>query len=415
MAIETAVITGVAKTSTGTISYEKSGFGTPQCAIIFTSRASSSTNPRAGSGMSIGFTDGTRHKLCMVGGDDAVNPSVNGKESDTGILSAMIVGDRTNDFEASFDSWATDGITLDFTTNPAAEPCYLTILLIKGCDNYYVGSESLTTTGVNDITSPGFKGNLLFGATIGAGTEIADYARSMISFGAAHNSSGDVVTQGATAWLLNSGVTPEQSWNVTRNDCCCYDDWDEWKASAESFDSSGFSINTAAVSPANSFFFYMLLDTGDTNGVSVDIVDSPTSTGTWNVEDPGFEPQSVILGLGTTTTVNTDINADPMGFGLSMFDDTNEACVGINVNHAATTTDQQSNWSSTNAVQVYEYSSGHVKMHEGSFTSFDSLGYNMSFPTSVDGTARKWLSVAIASGSSVSPLAVNHLNKLNNG
>jgi hypothetical protein len=401
LAIETAVITGTSPTSTGTKNFPGPvAFGTAQAAIVFVSEANTTNNPAVHGIIGVGFTDGTNEGAVSCGSEDGQGTSDTHRRSlATRTLLNVDIGASIR-VAATFSAWASDGITLNFDI--VGSVAYnLSIVLIKGCTSAYVGNKALTTTGVNDITDPTFKPNLVYIACVGSDVT-TDQTHAIISFGAAHNNSSDVVTQGQVAYFSVGGQANDKSGAATRDDSCCgqlYNDAQNWKGSAQDFDANGFSINTGADAPNNDDIYYLALDTGDTDGVSIDIVDSPTSTGTWNVTAPGFEPQSVILGLTPTTTTNTIITADPINYGLSMFDDTNEACAAVDHDEDAATTDVQSNFSSSNGVETYEWGgSSHDLMHQGSFSAFDSSGYDLSFPTYIDGTARKWLSIAIDSG-----------------
>jgi len=406
MSIEIAVVNGTTPTTTTTKSFESSGFGTPQAAIIITSMANTTNNPADDSIIGISFTDGTTTQGMSASAEDNQG-TTDTYRADSARASLLVDIDGVGTVVAgNFDSWATNGITIDFTTVDGGLAYYLTVILIKGCTDYDVSRLQLTTTGVNDFTGIGFKPNLVLTAGVaynasGIGTQ------AVINFGAAHNNSSDSVSQGCVAYYNGAGQTSAVAGTITRNDACLvqiFSDSQAYAGTAQDFDANGFSINTGADSPGNDYFIAMSLDTGDTNGVSVDVVSSPTSTGTWNVEDPAFEPQAVILGMTGGPTVNTLKTDDPVYLGIGAFDDTTESCSGIASDDGAGTSDEASNHSTSNAVQVYDYISGYAKHSEGSFSSFDSLGYNMSFPTTVNGTARQWLSIAIKAAAAGGPI-----------
>jgi hypothetical protein len=306
-----------------------------------------------------------------------------------------------------FSAWSTNGITINFTVVNGVE-YDVSVELIKGCTNIRVDSAVLSTTGVNDITTVGFKPNYGRLMTVGSGTLVAG-AHAILGFGAFHNSSTDVVSQGYTAFSSVDNGPSEVATTVTRNDSAIgqlFNDAQSWKGSIQDVDASGFSVNTGADSPGGDYIFYIVADTGDTDGVDVSIVDSPTATGTWSVTSHGFTSQSAMMGISGSSTINTPQTADPTCFGLSMFDGSAQYCVALDVDDAAGTTDTQSNSSTTNAVQLYNGSGGHSLLTEGSFTAFTATGYNFSFPTTVDSTTRKWLSIAVKStvtGTTITP------------
>ena len=394
MAIETAIVTTLTPTVTGTASYEVAGFGTPQAAIVICSRTGTTFNPNARIGISTGFTDGTTSYVAGITEVDAVGTTSASRFSKAEIARlANNVGGLV--LEGDFSAWSTDGLTINWS-NVATLGYYITVILIKGCTNVKVDTKALSGAGVTDITTVGFKPNFLFLTTVG-NTSIGDNIASIYAMGAAHNNSSDVVSQGCLGWGSVNGVAAQNSTLAVRDDSCIgqtYNGTQTWTGSAQDFDTSGFSIN-CNVDPGGDYVFYLAIDTGDTDGVDISVIDSPTATGTLSVEDPAFQPQLGMLLMGTGSTVNTVTTADPMAFGIGAFDETTETCMGVDVDAGASTTDVQSNYA-TKAVQIYEFGgSTHDIMHEATLTGFDSLGYNLDFPTYVDGTARKWLSIAI--------------------
>lgn len=401
MSIQTAIATGLTPTTATTVDYEVTDFGTPQAAIVLVARSGSGDNPRGVAGVSIGFTDGTTDGVINSFLMDAVG-TTEVRRFSAATLVRIGGGSGTVPIAGAYSAWATDGLTINYTAASALQ-LFVTVILIKGCDNVDVFAEQLTSTGVNNITSIGFKPNLVFFTSIG-NSSVGDATQLAYSFGAAHNDASDTVTQGQIAFsaVHNSGT--EDASAVTRNDSCVgqmYAGTQNWKASAEDFDSSGFSLDTGADSPGNDYVFGLALDTGDPNGVDISIVDSPTSTGTLDVNSIGLLPQLSLLGMTSCSTINTTVTADPMNMAVGIFDSTTETCTGIDVDDGAGTTDTQSNYD-TKAVQVYEFGgSTHDLMHEATLSSLDSLGYNLSFPTHVDGTARKWLSISIAAENTI--------------
>ena len=408
MSIATAVVTGTTPTSTGTQSFTSSGFGTPQAALVFISEANTTNNPEVNAGIGIGITDGTTHWAIAMEAVSALS-TTKARRSHQNLVCTLINSiTSVTRLAGAFSAWTTDGITIDFTTVDGSFAHDITVILINGCDNAYVGAN-VNTSGVNDITAVGFKPNLVFSLCDYAGAGTGTAFQSIVAFGAAHNNSSDVVTQGWVGFSSQHGQGTEVGTSMTDSGACigvAHAGSEQFSSVAQDFDASGFSYNVTGGTGDN--VYYLALDTGDTDGVSIDVVDSPTSTGTWNVEDPAFEPQLAILGLTAGTVDGTVATADPMNFGLSAFDGTTEACIAIDVDDAATTTDTQSN-AASKAIQTYEYGgSSHDLMHEATFTSFDSLGYNLSFPTYVDGTARKWLSIAIEKEAVVGGLSITH-------
>jgi len=396
MSIEVAVVNGTTPTSTGTQSYEVSGFGTPQAAIIFVSESNTTNNPEVDVGFGIGLADGTRECFITNWANDNVGTTDTARHNNTTACAVLANSASTTHIVASFSAWSTNGITLNFTTvNTSAH--YISVMLIKGCTNVRVDSAALSTTGTNTISTVGFKAN--FGLLLSTGNSgLTQTSNAICSFGAFHNSSTDTITQGvAEFYSVDAGGT-DVSGVMTRNDAAIgqlFNGSQTWAGAIQNVSASGFDVNTGAGNPGGDYIFYLVADTGDTDGVKISIEDSPTATGTWSVTSPGFTSQGALMGLTTGSAVNTVNDADPVAFGVNMFDASNGACFACDVDDAAATTNTQSNYSSTNEIQLYNGSGGHTLLMEGAFSSFNASGYDFSFPTTVDGTARKWLSVAI--------------------
>ena len=130
MSIETVVITGTTPTSTGTKSFESSGFGTPQAAIVTVSFANTTNNPSIHSAIGYGFSDGTRQSFCSIlAQDNAGTTNTFRHGSNTNFL-VILDGIGSSNVVASFSAWATNGVTLDFTTVDT-EAYNIEITLIK--------------------------------------------------------------------------------------------------------------------------------------------------------------------------------------------------------------------------------------------------------------------------------------------
>ena len=393
--MNTKVVTGLTPTSTGTVTYDSAGFGTPQAALIHITSATSASNPNVDASICIGMTDGTSEFSVGSASDDGGATSATYRNSATTLVS-LIDGVGAAVVTGAFSAWSTDGLTINYTA-VAASQHHITVTLFKGLDNVKAFSHQITTTGVNDITTIGFKPNLVLTYGVGA-SGLGAAAHGLFSIGAAHNSSTDVVTQGMINFSSLNAQASDSSYSGARNDSCIgrmHNGSQSWEGAAQDFDSSGFSINTGVDNPSNHYMFGLAMTTSDVDGADVSIIDSPTTTGTFSVTDPAFEPEYVMIAASTTATINSEINTDPMAIGVGMFDGVSEYSMGFDIDDGAATMDNQSNYS-TNAVQTYEFGgTTHDLMHEGTFNSFTATGYDLDFPTYVDGTARKWLSISI--------------------
>lgn len=405
MSIEIAVVNGTVPTSAGTQSYESAGFGTPDSVIIFVNYANTTNNPESGIGFNVGWSTGSAaNSWCAaIHANDNVSTTDTGRQLTNNAICLMRKLDGSATIaSANFSAWATNGVTLDWTNVDASLSFDIEVWLIKGNTSVAGGLYQMGTTATQTITT-GFKPNLVFGICVGANVT-GFTTNAILSFGAAHNNSIGTVSQGmiefSTRDALTSGAV---ACSVVRNDSFVgqlFADSQSWKGVAENFTSTGFDINPDA-SAGSDYIAYLALDTGDTDGVDITVVSSPTSTGTWSVTDPGFTPQGVILGSGATATVNTIETDDDGGvFGIGLFDGTTEGFVGLIEDDGASTTNNQSNYSNSNAVDLKKWNgSSFAAFAQGSFSSFSGSGYSLSFPSTVDSTARSWLSIAIKSAS----------------
>ena len=383
-------ISGTAKTTTGTKDFTLTGFGTVTGVIVIACHAYSGASQRDDLRFSYGMSDGTRQWCARSASENAVTPQDSGNEFDTDEIVTIQDANGTEDWSAAFDSFITDGVRLNFT-NAASNAEHLTIILIGDTTNLYVGNTTLSGTGAHDITAPGFKGNLLFGCT-NFRTVTTPQSYVSINLGFAHNNSSDVVTQAGVTFWENNATNPTQAQQYVRDSDMHYyvSTAEAW--TAESFDANGFSINTGAIDPGGDYFGYMIIDTGNTNGVKVSVEDSPTSTGDWSVTSPGFTPQFGMLLAMFPTAVDTRLDA-PAGLSVGAFDANNEAVVGVmSQDEYTSSSNEKSNYATNQSVQLYSDTGLEA---EGAFSSFDANGYTINFPTTVNGTTRKWVSLAI--------------------
>ena len=405
------VVTGTTGTSSTTVDYTSSGFGTVDAAIVIATWANTTNNPEAGGGYSIGFTDGASEYSIQQYAQDATSTrearTFGGNNQG---IAGILNGTSSADWYAT-SSLITDGIRLDYTSGGAPSvSCYLTIILFGEMTNAYVGQAALSGSGDHDITSPTFKPNLVFSLTRGRNIT-NDYAgHNNMHFGAVHNNSSDVVSEACINYWRNSLTDPTQA-AIRLNTAGNHRYISGYDMNFTTFDSSGFTINTGATDPGGDYVYYLALDTGDTDGVDVSIIDTPTSTGSWAVTDPGFNPQCVILVEGFNTTVDTTVNSgSEMAIGITAFDGTTIRTVGDWSQDEVYTGSNEGTWSADSL--SFESNAG--VQYAGTLTSLDSSGYTLSM-SSVSGTSHKWISIAISSGTNPAPIFSNHLNMLNNG
>ncbi len=393
MAVEFAVVQGTSRTTSGTKSYEVAGFGTPTAAIIIFNGARSASNPDTDIQMSIGFTDGTNKHMIAVYDDDGVSSSTSRRYRNANALAGHITTSLQS--VALFSSWATNGITLNWS-NPSTHEDYITVILIKGTTNAYAGVKRLTSTGVNDVTDPGFKPDLVFFTSTGASTGSGSIdSHAIYQFGAAHNNSSDTVSQAQIAINAVDGQGTSITSSICRDDSCTgqlHNAVQGWKASAQDFDANGFSLNTGSDSPGNDYVNYLALELDSADDADVSIIDTPTSTGTQAYTDPGFTPVGLILAQTYCSSVNSNTQNGTITIGAA--DGTNEYCQGIASEDNSATMDAQSSASTSAVAELYD-DDGTGPDFDATLSSFDANGFTLNYTTTPIHTARKWVAITL--------------------
>ena len=154
------------RTTTGTQDFTAPSFGTPVGAIVLLTNATADGTDTATKRWSIGFTDGTRHRVAAAMSQDNVTTSSNYKATGSARLALLIKTDGSaSDVEVQFDSFITDGIRLNVsTTDGTAYLC--TVILFGGADcDLYVNEfdiGSVTAGATLDVTDAGFQPSFIF-------------------------------------------------------------------------------------------------------------------------------------------------------------------------------------------------------------------------------------------------------------
>lgn len=383
-------------TSTGTQDITIGGFGTPSAVIFVWGGTTDGAQRTDGAHFGIGFADGTSESLAAVASEDGVSTSDTFRLSrNDRCIDIYSVATGSNEYVISWNAWVTDGVQINIAATTGTTR-NVTAILIGGSDvsNAYVGSHQLTvTTGANDITSVGFEPDLVFFAGTGhGGYGTSGGSENIFSMGIAHNDGSD--TQSCILFSDKDGVTTTAVQTALSNSHCIgqiFNGSGSWTGVAGTFDSSGFTITIDAGNSGSDYVDFLALKFTSSPDISIDFLDSPTSTGTYSTTDPGFEPDFAFILLSDCTAYSTIQTQE--GFGLSVFDATNEYCIAYSSQHNETgTSNAASQWHS-NAVD--DLTAGTTSLHVGTFSSFDANGFSLSFPTTVAGTARKWTALTI--------------------
>ena len=391
MATEAVIVTGVVPDVTSTTNdWTASGFGTPTAAVVFMTGANVTSNPDANAVIGIGFHDGTNdYGVGAWSEDNQATTDADRKNSDDRSLIHM--GTNTTDADAAF---ITDGIQVTTRTNgPTLEDdAYGMALLFKGTTNVKAIKQLLGTgTSAIDITSVGFKPDVVFAITCGYGS-VGDTSQAIMSFGVAHNDSADSITQAYAQWASRNGVGAGDIYHdVSASKIGGSSDvvgGNAWTITVSDFDASGFSV-TPSANAANDLVYFLCIKLADPDDAYVAVIDSATATGTQAYTGTGFTPGAALLAGSTNTAVDTVQQTG--GYFVGLADGTRSRGLSIFDEDAAGTTNTGS-----------EMTTGLLKclLDDGTadavatLSSMDSNGFTLNYSDG-SASARKWLAFSV--------------------
>lgn len=390
MAKKAAVATGLLPTTaSGTVDLTVTGFGTVDAAIVFVTNANSTSDPEAAYVASIGFWDGVNSVQHCVSSYsfNAQSPTTvcaRYKDTDkilrvvsyTGTCSAVANGIR---------------ITVSATTSLAR---YVTAILIGGATDVHLAEQNMGTgTSPIDIEEPAFKPDMVFLTTAGLGSAgNQTLQEAIISFGAAHNNSADVVSQGAIYNFSQNGQATTNTGSYATDSYCIgqyFNNSPSWQASIGSFDANGFSL-TPTASASNDYVSYLAIKLADPDDGFVDLISAATSTGDDSTTGAGFTPDAI--GLVSSTASAIDTAADGAVFSFGAADDTRQRSLCVADEDAQGTSDTQSDADTSNVFSL-TFDTGAVDA-VASLSSMDSDGFTLNYSDAA-ASAKKILAFAI--------------------
>lgn len=424
MAIECAIAHGTIRTSgdgTGTKSYEVAGFGTPQLAIIMSSMDVNDDGTSTDhSGFMMGATDGTNDWCATTRHKDALATSDTFRyQSHTGCL-VMLSTVGAVGVAADFDSWATNGVTLDFTTADFNTAMNISVILFKGLDSVNCHQVTLGNEGAEvHVNGLGFEPDLLIVASdLDAGAPGAGDG-GLQTVGFVHN--GDSVTERCIVYnnedaegntKINSmvgdgsGNTGAGAAQVAAGGGLTYTvqfqefDADGYSAYARDGNSGGDIMCVVAMACATSSFW-------------VGSVDPPTSAdANVQITSPGFEPELVMQGLSMCAAYDTIETDDDAGsFAISAFTDSEFCSVGWAGDDGPTTSNEISyhdTENGTNAILLKKWTGAAFdSVFAATFDTMLSTGWQLDY-SAADGTQRKWIGLAIGAAGAVPQIMHNY-------
>jgi hypothetical protein len=271
--------------------------------------------------------------------------------------------------------------------------------LIGGSGVTNVNASTAATPGTidtgTDVTAPAFQPDLVIVGTTGAASNDTNSASANFSIGFATRAGANPHPQYSDVWRDTSGVTTTSVGTLLNTDMVGRDDTPGATAQEielQDFDANGFTAMSRTLVGAETFGYIAIKVSGI--GVKVQAVDSPTATGSANISSIGFTPQWGMLVQSasiTNDTQMTDGNAEV--FGMSMFDATTQACLGVSSDDAVGTTNVDTIFNTTPVCLRKDAGT----FYAATFSSFGSGTATFNYGTA-NGTTRKWAGLFIEAG-----------------
>lgn len=373
-AADFALVQGAAPTSATTQNLTSSGFGTPKCALFWTTTGTVNGTVATHGMLAVGGTDGTRSYTASMMDESAANPSDSDEHrSTTAALLTQVSTDQSVDGTANFNAWVTDGVQLDWTDPPPS--AYLVNALLvggTGVSNCYVGNAATPTTvdTATDVTAPGFEPDLVIVWGAYASTS------GNLGLGFVVND-GSNTQRGAGQWSGNNNATHAVISTLHDNRVWGSGQTVLGTVQIQGFDSSGFDLYLRDVTGTAITVGYMAIKF---SGISAKVTTcaSPTSTGTHTCTGAGFTPQLALALQGEWAAVNTQYGSDdnePFAFGGSTA--TQSLVGGVYREDGGTGSVKQS---LTDSKPVHSYKDGADYM-VATFDSFTSDGVTWNYTT----------------------------------
>jgi len=399
MTVKFKVVQGAAPTSATTQDFTSSGFGTPKAAIFLIGRGTANGTVADTFNWGLGFTDGTTSHSASVMCEHNAGVADSKRSQQQGELLHIMSDTGALDGAATFDSWITDGVRIDWSGNALTNAHLVTCILIGGSDVTANVGLTRITTGTNVAHGVGAIPDLFFLATTTASADgisndaglslgvytydgSADTQYYMSAFdndGYDPTSTANILISGKVAGSINASgvnrdyqITAEDSTNLT-------------------FTRSGASFGIDPLWLAISFG-------SATNKVEIVEFAIPTSTGTGAIDTVGsWKPQFAMLFATDNTSYAHSATVD-CSQHIGVLDDTNEYSVSAGNEDAATTTIAKS-LSANKALDTIKTSDGSYKgatgtVHTGS-GSIDADGITIDWTATTYSVAAKGIAIMV--------------------
>lgn len=417
-----------APTSTGTQDFTVSGFGTPQCAIFMMCSGQTDSTYEGSIRWSVGAWaryDGTDRQFvthCSQedDGESTVHNSTSGADNDAVVKCYdPNTNDGTVEFEAAFSALITDGIRINWTAVEGTIQPYVVCAMFNGLQWAYVDSKrelDLSTPYYDDMVFTGWPGEADWVMGLTPRSDDDDVATGdtlRCSIGFAVNDGSE--TQASTAWWGYRGNAMEYyeaqaAFGLSTDTFLVHTkgkatDW-SWARQLESFDANGITLIQTAdpLEGRNSIVGVLAMKFPEGFDFSLDILDTPTSTGTWDITAPGFQPQFAMALWGSTAVVDEIVDDyEASAFAVSTISPAEQYCMAAWYEVGTYPRNSESQVSAAAVDSKMLKAAGSQSPLVGSFTSFDAAGMNLSL-SSVPDTSKKCILVTF--GEPAAPIEI---------
>lgn len=402
-----------ARTTTGTQDFTVSGFGTVKAAIIEVTLAVADDAPIARAFYSYGIVDGTSQYCASIVLEDNVSPAWN-NGAETGSDQAYTSNNKCVALldcstpallaVATFNSFITDGVRINWTTAPSTAVLVKVTLLGGSSLSVYAGdftSTSVVDTATTISSVPFLADNVIL---------VGNHRTAFNSFAWPHAVPNSAISIG----FADRGVTVRQCCLAQYGDCsqplsetagqvsslyAAYGVLTSQGIEITDFTSSGFSAYTreSADFGGGFKFFYLALNYDD-QPHWVGVVDSPTATGNISETSSGIHPIAFMQLCSGINLVNVPRSQNGVGAGAfgSVTCTANDLIThGFSGAHGVNPQDTESWTSDTLRSRLSTQSDLHI----ASFVSFDTSGYTLNYSTA-NATVRKWPTLVIGTDES---------------
>lgn len=390
------VVRKAIRTDTGTEDFTVSGFGTVKAAIFIPTLCTANSTSVVDASIGWGVTDGTGNFAQAVSDEDAeADSNTNRAISSTKCLLAL-VGAGTLAYEGDFDSFITDGIRIDITTNNSGIAAFVTCVLIGGDDVAEVGVGTYTNVnGGNTFSGLGFSaapslvfiGNIASSATSGIAATAA-FNLGVVDFNG---------NQAGSTWGVNNGAATERANQETfaagsaaSSQGQSISDGTQWETFLDTPLAAGWDVNINLGSPGNDITVYLALRLTNSPGIQVFTDTMPTATGNFDYSAASFTP-GFLFGVQTENTA-FDTFASVGGLAILTADATNQFCNSMSVEDDATVM----NTNTISGATLFDsLNTGSTESYVATLTGFTSDGYDANFSVAEPSTGLKMWGILI--------------------